>query len=172
MKKLTSFIHDANKQDFTKKVVITLDNNAVLEAQIKVKDLNESFANTQILESLLNKSIKNVTIVTETVEMTDSTTMEDSIKSEIETVEYYVPWTSIFDTAPYYQADKIANAIKDDEDVISTYEEKQYGWSNQPEVVVIKINSSENIKSTVERIKSKIQNALNTEWIHVSKKDW
>jgi hypothetical protein len=170
MKKLTSFIHESNKQDFTKKVAIILDNNVVLEAKINVKDLNESFANTQILESLLNKSIKNVTIVTESEEMSDSTIINNS-NPEKETVEYYVPWTSVFDTAPYYQADKIANAIKDDEDVISTYEENAFGWSNQPKVVIAKIES-ENIKATVERLKSKIQNALGTEWIHMSEKDW
>ncbi|MFM2392568.1 MAG: hypothetical protein RLZZ546_545 [Bacteroidota bacterium] len=171
MKKLTSFINEANKQDFTKKILLTLDNNVILEAKISVKDLNESFANVQISEALLNKKIEKISIITESEEnLVDSTiTVEPIDESNI--TELYIPWSSIFTEAPYYQADKIANAIQDDEDVVSTYTENQYGWSNQPEVVVVKVESP-NIKATKERLKAKLQHALGTEWVRITEKDW
>ncbi len=171
MKKLTSFINESNKQDFTKKILLNLDNNVILEAKISVKDLNESFANIQISELLINRQIENFTFITENQEnLVDSSIIEEPSKTS-EVVEYYVPWSSVFDTPPFYQADKIANAIKDDENVISTYTENQYGWSNQPEVVIIKIDTV-NIKTTKERLLHKLQHALGTKWVRISEKDW
>lgn len=171
MKKLTSFINEANKQDFTKKILLKLDNNVILEAKISVKDLNESFANVQISEALLNKKIEKFSFIAESEENLVDSTMSVEPIDESNISELYIPWSSVFDTPPYYQADKIADAIKDDEDVVSTYTENQYGWSNQPEVVVVKIDSP-NIKATKERLVAKLQHALGTEWIHVSEKDW
>lgn len=167
MKKLSSFIHESNKQDFTKKMLLNLDNGIIIEANISVKDLNESFAKSQISEKLLGKKILSFTLLKEDIE--EEVYNNDIMESP--EVEYYIPWTSIFDEAPYYQNEKIANAINDDEDVISTHNEKQYNWSNQPEVVVVKLQS-DNERETIKKLTSKIQQALGTEYVRLMKKDW
>ncbi len=168
MKKLTSFIDESNKQEFTKKLLLNLDNNTVLEAKITIKDLNESFANAQILENLLNKTIKSVTVINETEDILPK--IESPINNN-ETVELYVPMSSIFDTEVRYDIDKISSALIGDEDVTSTHTEHDYGWDNQPQVVVVKVET-DNLQRTKERLTKKLEHALGTQWVRLSKKDW
>jgi hypothetical protein len=175
MKSLTSFIKKSNNLNFSKKLTLKLDNNTILEAVIKVKDLNESFAKEQIINSVLNKTIKEIISITESIDKIDDVLDNkldfDDSDNKFETVEFFIPWTSIFDNASYYPSDIIFKILKTDDNVISSHLENQYGWSNQPEVVVFKI-SSNNIKETKDRLTAKLQNALQTQWVRIDIKDW
>lgn len=169
MKKLTSFINESNKQDFSKNLLLHLDNGVILEAKINVKDINESSASEQISDTVLNKKIQKITISQEKEMVKESKEVEKT--TSVQEEEYFVVYTTIFESYSRNPINEIMNAIKDDEDVISTHTENQFGWKNQPEVVVLKLESTK-AKEIKNKILSKIQKALNIEWIHITKKDW
>ena len=78
---------------------------------------------------------------------------------------YYVKYSSWFDTNKY-PIDLIKSTIKET-GCGNVWVENQFGWSNQPEVVVFESDESE-----VENISNKIQKVLGTKWIIISEKDW
>jgi hypothetical protein len=76
--------------------------------------------------------------------------------------EKVIDKTSVFDSPPYYQKEKIAEVLTE-AGAINVHFEHSSGWSNQPEVVIFKgltCNEAENI------IKE------NAEVIHPSIKTW
>jgi hypothetical protein len=81
--------------------------------------------------------------------------------------EYYVQWSSWFDTHKY-DTEKISEAIKKAGGKYITLK-NQWGWSNMPEVVVFV--ADENILGD---IKKSIQEELETQWIIIGdkKQDW
>ena len=116
MKKLSSFISESNKKDFTKKLSITLDNGTVLEAKITISDLNETFAKSQISEKISNKRITNLKFV-------DSIVSENvsEVKETIVEAEYYIPYSSIFESGEYRYDFKLKSSVfENHEDVLST----------------------------------------------------
>lgn len=83
------------------------------------------------------------------------------------TQEYYVPWSSWFDSNPYDEK-KIKDAVKKAGGKnIKT--EPAYGWRNQPDVVVFQAKASDRDRAKIEDAVSK---ALGTPWVHVEEKDW
>ena len=171
MKKWTNFVNESNKIIFNKNILITLDNGIVLEAKLDIKDLNESFANDQLKENILNKTIKSYCFLKENKENIDDKPPVDIGLSEI--FEYYVPWSSIFDDFGIYSMKKISEALLKDEHVISVYEDHAYGWSNQPEVAIVKIECTEyELPLILKHLTTELEKAFGTEWIRLSKKDW
>jgi hypothetical protein len=168
MEKWSTLINEANKKDFIKKMVITLDNGTVLEAMTTIRDINENMATVSIKGKLLNYSIKNIKII-ESIEMEDKVISEDPI-DHTEEIEYYIPYSSIFDEIHYDRA-KMIDCLKDDEDVISIHPEQQFGWNNQPEVLVVKLRS-EDLEKSKRRLTNKLQHCFGTEWMRMSEKDW
>jgi hypothetical protein len=87
-------------------------------------------------------------------------------------MRYYIPQNSIFDSFPY-DMDAITKIVKENGGR-SVDKGKQFGWSNQPDVVLFSLESGDAFES--DKRKQKIENALNTfyksEWISVYKKDW
>jgi hypothetical protein len=79
--------------------------------------------------------------------------------------QYYVNWSSWFN-AHKYDIEKIKEAAKKaGAERVRTG--KQFGWSNQPDVVIF--NSEGN---NIKNIKNEIQKALDTQWIIISAKNW
>jgi hypothetical protein len=80
---------------------------------------------------------------------------------------YYVEWSAYFnDPTNKYDIDKIKEAIKKaNGERIRTA--NQFGWSNQPKVVVFKTDE-DNLKN----IQKAVQDAIGTEHIIISNKDW
>jgi regulator of protease activity HflC (stomatin/prohibitin superfamily) len=172
MKKLTNFINESNKIDFAKKITLKLENGVIIDAVVKVKDMNESFAKEQIIESILNQKIKEIIAITESEHFSDMEDDEDyiDVDNDFEKETFYIPYTSIFEYIPY-DINTLSKAVENDEDVVSVHTEAQYGWTNQPEVVVIEVSSS-NIKEAKERLTAKLEASLKTQWVRLDKKDW
>ena len=83
------------------------------------------------------------------------------------TQEYYVPWSSWFDSNPYDEK-KIKDAVKKAGGKnIKT--EPAYGWRNQPDVVVFQAKASDRDRAKIE---DAVSNALGTPWVDVVEKDW
>ncbi len=170
MKKLSNFINESNKMDFTKKITLKLENGVVLDATFKVKDLNESFAKEQIISSILNQNIKEILSITESEDYIEDEVDNIQADDMLESFQLYVPYTSIFEYITY-NIDIISKTLESDEDVVSTHTEPQYGWSNQPEVVVFEV-STNNLKETIERLIIKLEGSLQTQWVRIVEKDW
>lgn len=178
MKKLTNFINESNKLDFSKKILIKLENGLEFETFLNVKDVNESSAIEQIKENLKNMKIQTISFIKENMEM--ELLNNDIIEHEKEILELYVPWSSIFDSDIVYDKDKIIDILTSDESVITVHLENQWGWSNQPEVVVVKVEINENLyhdvvnteKFIINELTKKLQKGLDTPWIKIQKKDW
>ena len=168
MEKWTTLINESNKKEFVKQLVITLDNDVVLEAKITIKDINESMANDS-LKTLINKSIKNIKIV-ENYEKEENIINSEPATNEEKEVEFYVPYSSIFHEIPY-NTNKIIECLKNNPDIISIHTENQYGWNNQPEVVVVKV-MCEDLNKIKHDLVNKLQHCLGTEWVRLSQKDW
>lgn len=83
--------------------------------------------------------------------------------------EYYVKWSSWFD-AHDYNINLISSTIKS-MGIENVHTENQFGWSNQPEVIVFTPDNESEFMN-VNKIKKSLQKALNTEWIIINKKDW
>ena len=79
--------------------------------------------------------------------------------------QYYVAWSSWFGTHPY-DVSKI-KSIVESAGGKNAHAENQFGWSNQPDVVVF--NAKE---ENIESIKQALQKGIGTEWIIISEKDW
>jgi len=77
--------------------------------------------------------------------------------------EFYVKPSPVFDTRPY-DAASIAQALTK-AGALKVHAEKQYGWQNQPEVVVFAGLEGSKAASAVEK-------ALGAEQIIIHKKDW
>ena len=86
----------------------------------------------------------------------------------LDSEEYYIPWSVFFNTPPYYQTDIIKKCVEDGGGK-KVHTEDQYGWSNQPEVVVF--TSS---KEKIENIKTQVKKVLGTEhfFIELKEEDW
>mgnify|MGYP006279049217 CR=1 FL=1 len=56
-------------------------------------------------------------------------------------MRYYIDNSSIFDSAPYYQAREIAEILKAS-GIKKVRLARKYGWSNQPQVVTFEGDSS------------------------------
>ena len=83
-----------------------------------------------------------------------------------------MPYSSIFDEI-HYDSRKISQTLLNDENVISVFEDNEYGWSNQPEVVIAKIVCEESaLPHVLKNITTKLEHAFGTQWIKLTKKDW
>ena len=78
-------------------------------------------------------------------------------------IELYVDNSSIFDSNPYDIA-KISKALKKagEKNIRTDY---NYGWSNQPEVVIFSGIDENTAKDAVEK-------ALNLKWVMIRELDW
>lgn len=167
MQKLTNFIHESNKKDFTKKVEITLENGIVLEAKFTVSDVNEKSATDKINESILNKNIKSLNIkdivsaVTESVSVSTDTITES---------EYYIPFSNMFNNEIQY-TQNTSQVLENRTEVASFHREKQYGWETEPSILVAKIQSND-IEKTVQSIQEQLKYAVGSPYIRLAKKDW
>lgn len=79
---------------------------------------------------------------------------------------FYVQWSSWFDTNKY-DTKEISTAIRLGGGK-NVRLEKQYGWNNQPEVVVFTWKTPDDF----EQIKNNLIKAVGTEWLNIIKKDW
>lgn len=84
--------------------------------------------------------------------------------------QHYIRNSSIFDSPPYYQKEKIAQALKD-AGLKNVHFENAYGWSNQPEVVVF-TGDPEKAKKAVEGVGSDIHPLIKKWGVIVDEKDW
>ena len=169
MKKLSNFISDSNKQVFNKNIAITLENGTVLDAKISLSDLNETFAKTQILEKILNSNIVSVKFISDNI-IVEEGTIDESIKSVVS--EYYIPYTSLFENGEIrYDFDINASIFENNDAVISTRTEKQFGWHDQPTITVIKFDSI-NTEAVVKTLEEKMKHTFGTPFVRLTKKDW
>ncbi len=76
--------------------------------------------------------------------------------------QLYIEWSSWFDSHPY-DIEKI-KAAAESAGGKNIHTENQFGWSNQPEVVVF--------NGDKEAVTKAVQEALGTDWIIVREKDW
>lgn len=83
--------------------------------------------------------------------------------------EYYVAWSSWFDNHQY-DIDLISSIIENLGEV-NVHVENQFGWSNQPEVVVFEADKDSYFINP-KYFKKALQKALNSNWIEVLEKDW
>ncbi len=83
--------------------------------------------------------------------------------------EYYVAWSSWFETHPY-NIELIISTLKS-MGVEDIYKENQFGWSNQPEVVVFMADEGSEFINSKE-IEKRLQRTIGTEWIIIKEKDW
>ncbi len=79
--------------------------------------------------------------------------------------QHYVAMSSWFDTHDY-DVEKIKSIVSSAGGK-NVHTENQYGWHNQPEVVVF--NVSDDSKKVVQEA---LQKGLDTEWIIINEKDW
>ena len=171
MKKLSSFISESNKKDFTKKLSITLDNGTVLEAKITISDLNETFAKSQISEKISNKRITNLSFVD-----SNETIVSENI-SDVETIveaEYYSAYSSIFESVEYRYDFKLKNSVfENHEDVLSTYKDKQFGWENEPSLLIVKFSTNPKyLEASIKNLQEKLKNTYGSPFVRLTKKDW
>lgn len=166
MQKLTNFIHESNKKDFTKKVEITLENGIVLEAKFTVSDVNEKSATDKINESILNKNIKSLSIKDIATSITESVSTENVITE----AEYYIPFSNMFNNEIQY-TQNTSQVLENRTEVASFHREKQYGWETEPSILVAKIQSND-IEKTVESIQEQLKYAVGSPYIRLAKKDW
>lgn len=168
MKKLSNYLNESEKQSFTKKVTMELENGIVLETNISVSDLNEVSAQKQIQEILTDKKIKNINVfkITESIDVT-----ENIIKPVNEICSYYIPWNQVFEKDEVrYDVTSIIESLKDNDDIISIHIDNQYGWHNQPEVIILQLKNED--KKILEKTTNILKHTLRTEWVRISKVDW
>ena len=79
---------------------------------------------------------------------------------------YYIANSSWFDMNPY-DIEKMTEIITLFLDTDSVWNERQFGWNNQPEVVCFLCDSS-----LVPKIVEKMNIKFDTQWIRATKKDW
>lgn len=84
--------------------------------------------------------------------------------------EYYIRNSSIFDSPPYYQKEKIAKVLKD-AGLKNVHFERAFGWSNQPEVVVFTGDPKKAVKA-VEDAGGDIHPLIKKWGIIADEKDW
>jgi hypothetical protein len=68
---------------------------------------------------------------------------------------FYVGNTSIFDTPPYYHSEKIAKIVRKAGGQRVRLA-NEYGWTNQPQVVVFKAKSEREAKEIGDRVSEEI----------------
>lgn len=83
----------------------------------------------------------------------------------METKEFYVERSAWFDTH-LYNVPLIKEAVKYGGGE-NLHWEKQFGWINQPEVVVFSATENQ-----LPEIKEQVQKILDTPWIIIKEKDW
>lgn len=84
--------------------------------------------------------------------------------------QYYIRNSSIFDSPPYYQKEKIAKVLTD-AGFKNVHFENAYGWSNQPEVVVFTGDPEKAVKA-VEDAGKDIHPLIKKWGVIADEKDW
>lgn len=77
---------------------------------------------------------------------------------------YYIKWSSWFDENKY-DIDLMKSILEKVPGVEDIHTENQFGYTNQPEVLVFRTDDKKAVEIALEA-------ALGTEWIIVSPKDW
>lgn len=104
--------------------------------------------------------------------ISDKTTKEKHIKmfEEFETKidEYYIAWSSIFDSEVKYDIEKFKEIIGDM--VTNMHIEPQFGMSNQPDVLVFELGNYG--EARLNGVEKALNTEFETQWIRTDKKDW
>jgi hypothetical protein len=79
---------------------------------------------------------------------------------------FYIPWSSIFNSPPYYQLDLIRAALKE-AGAKNVRACQQFGWSNQPRVATYSARD----RLHASRLASHVEFVLNKH-VFVREKDW
>lgn len=157
MEKISNILNEDLKKSYKTTINITLDNGMIIEANIDISDMNESFAKDK-LKTLKDSKIVSYSI--KDIKLSESKSNKNKLKDV-----FYIPHTPFF-TSNMYDIELIKSILKEE----SCYDIKTITHENM-EVVSFKIVNDNRIDYTInkDRIENKLKSVFNSNWIRVSK---